>query len=59
MKDNCLLITDLQRGKTFFSDNDELNRIIKRDKILNIIKMIKEIKNIDIIEKLEIIEINN
>ena len=33
MKDFCQLITDLQRGKTCFSDNDEPNKIIEIDKI--------------------------
>ena len=53
MKDFCRLITDLQRGKTCFSDNDEPNKIIKIiiiikinkifeiSKISKIIKMIK------------------
>ena len=53
MKDFCQLITDLQRGKTCFSDNDEPNKIIKIiiiikinkifeiSKISKIIKMIK------------------
>ena len=29
MKDFCKLITDLQRGKTCFRDNDKLNKIIR------------------------------
>ena len=49
MKDFCKLITDLQRGKTCFRDNDEPNKIIKIDKIIKIIKTIKIIKIIEII----------
>ena len=40
MKDFCQLITDLQRGKTCFIDNYELNNISKIIKIDKIIKII-------------------
>ena len=33
MKDFCQLITDLRRGKTCFSDNNKLNRIITINEI--------------------------
>ena len=42
MKDFCQLITDLQRGKTCFSDKDRRNKIIK---INEIIKMNKHNQN--------------
>ena len=50
MKDFCQLITDLRRGKTCFSDNDKLNRIITINKIV--------LRN-RIIRIIEIIRINN
>ena len=46
MKNFCQLITDLQRGKTCFIDNDELNDIIKRIETIKRIKIIKIIEMI-------------
>ena len=44
MKDFCQLTTDLQRGKTYFSDNDKLNKIIRIIKIIKIIEIFKTVK---------------
>ena len=55
MKDFCQLITDLQRGKTCFSDKDRLNKIIKMMKIIKINKIMKIIRIIKMINIIEII----
>ena len=43
MKDFFQLNTDLHRGKTFFSDKDRVNKMIKINKIINTIRIIKKI----------------
>ena len=48
MKDVCQLITDLQRGKTYFIENDKINRIIEMNKIIKINKIMNMIKVIKI-----------
>ena len=53
----CQLITDLQRGKTCFSDNDKLNEIIEINKIIKRIKIIKTIEIIKLTKIIKIIEI--
>ena len=45
-----LIITDLRRGKTCFSDKDKLNKIIEMNKIIKMIRIIKIIKIIWIIK---------
>ena len=51
MEEICQLITNLQRGKAFFSDHDKLIKMIK------IIKMMKIIEIIDIIKIIKMIKI--
>ena len=41
MKDFCQVNTDLRRGKTCFSDNDKLNKVIEINKIRRRIKIMK------------------
>ena len=50
MKDFCQLNTDLQRGKTCFSDKDNLNKIIEINRIIKMNKIIKKIKMIKMIQ---------
>ena len=52
----CQLITDLQRGKTYVSDKDKLNRILKMIRIIKMNKIIKKVKMIKIIRIIKTIK---